>query len=80
MFRGLAGLNGWGDVYPMVGSSLLNWGIGLIGVALVFFARNTWEISWKPRAGLLVALVMLFLLCVGVFLVNTSSPFLYFQF
>ncbi len=80
MFRGLAGLNGWGDVYPMVGSSLLNWGIGLIGVALVFFARNTWEISWKPRAGLLVALAMLFLLCVGVFLVNTSSPFLYFQF
>ena len=49
-------------------------------LGLVFAARNTWEIRWRPSIGLATALLALFVLCVATFLVNTSSPFLYFQF
>lgn len=47
---------------------------------LAFGWKNTWEIKWKPSWWLALALCALFAVCVGIILINTSSPFLYFQF
>lgn len=80
MARGLAGVNGWGSVFPLVDAGILNWGIWLFGLWLVFATKNTWEIRGRPNWLWALGLALLFVLCVSVFLVNTSSPFLYFQF
>lgn len=80
MFKGLSGMNGWGHAFPTADAGTLNWAALLLGVALVFACRNTWEIRWRPSWRLAVGLAALFVVCVLVFLVNTSSPFLYFQF
>ncbi|OQC53413.1 MAG: hypothetical protein BWX54_02412 [Verrucomicrobia bacterium ADurb.Bin018] len=78
--KGMSGLNGWGATYSFVDAGALQWGILLFSLILVFAARNTWEIRWQPSRRLALGLTFLFLVCVAVFLVNTSSPFLYFQF
>ena len=80
MFAGLAGFNGWGTAWPIAGSGAMNWGVLALGLGLTFGARNTWEIRWRPSLWLAAALLALCALCVATFLVNTSSPFLYFQF
>lgn len=80
MAKGLVGVNGWGAAYPLSGAGTLNWTALMICLGLVFAARNTWEIRWRPGIWLAAALLALFVLCVATFLVNTSSPFLYFQF
>ena len=80
MFAGLAGLNGWGAAWPLAGTGALNWGMLVLALGLALAARNTWEIRWRPSGWLAAALLALFALCVATFLVNTSSPFLYFQF
>ena len=80
MAAGLAGLNGWGEAFPLADAGALNWAAWLFCLALVFCARNTWEIRWRPSVRLALGLAILFLVCVATFLVNTSSPFLYFQF
>ena len=80
MFAGLAGLNGWGAAWPLAGSGALNWGMLGLGSGVALAARNTWEIRWRPSIWLAAVLLALFALCVATFLVNTSSPFLYFQF
>jgi alginate O-acetyltransferase complex protein AlgI len=80
VFAGLAGGNGWGAAWPLGGAGALNWGALAFCLVLVFAARNTWEIRWRPSGWLTAALLALFALCVATFLVNTSSPFLYFQF
>lgn len=80
MAKGLAGLNGWGVAFPLADAGSLNWAVWLFGLALVFAVKNTWEIRWNPNWRLALGLAVLFLICVATFLVNTSSPFLYFQF
>ena len=80
MAKGLAGVNGWGAAFPLADAGGLNWALGLLGLVLVFAAKNTWEIRWRPSWRLALVLTLLFLICVATFLVNTSSPFLYFQF
>jgi len=80
MFKGLFGLGGWGAAFPAGDAGLLNWGALLFCLMVVFAARNTWEIRWRPGVRLALGMALLFVLCVAVFLVNTSSPFLYFQF
>ena len=80
MLQGLLGVNGWGEAYPFRQSGLLNWILLILCAALVFASKNTWEIPWRPSGRLIVGMVLLFVVCVAVFLVNTSSPFLYFQF
>lgn len=80
MTKGLMGLNGWGVAYPLADAGTLNWGILILGMGIVFAAKNTWEIRWRPDWRLAAGLAVLFVLCVAIFLVNTSSPFLYFQF
>ncbi len=80
MARGLAGLNGWGGAYPAARLGGLHWAALALCLGLVFAAKNSWEIRWQPGGRLFLVLFLLFGLCVAVFLVNTSSPFLYFQF
>ena len=80
MSKGLAGFHGWGGAYPLAEAGALNWAALLFCLALVFAAKNTWEIRWQPSRRLAVGLALLFLICLAVLLVNTSSPFLYFQF
>ena len=81
MLRGMTGLNGW------VGQSPIAWGreslhLALLAFSLVlaFAAPNSWQIRW--RGGWLAAAILgiLFVLSVMTMMVNTSSPFLYFQF
>lgn len=80
MTKGMIGLHGWGEVPTMAGTGILS-GLGVaLGLAMVFGAKNSWEIRWKPGWALAAGLLVLFIVCVAVFLVNTSSPFLYFQF
>ncbi|NCA82196.1 MAG: MBOAT family protein [Opitutae bacterium] len=80
MSKGLAGFHGWGNAYPLAEAGALNWAALLFGLALVFAAKNTWEIRWQPSCRWAAGLALLFLICLAVLLVNTSSPFLYFQF
>lgn len=80
MVQGLVGVHGWGQAYALADAGLLNWALWLFCLVLVFAAKNTWEIRWKPSWSLALALAVLFVVCAGTFLVNTSSPFLYFQF
>lgn len=80
MAQGLAGVNGWGGAYPFADAGVLNWVVMAFCLVLVFAAKNTWEIRWQPSRRLALGLAILFVICVAVFLVNTSSPFLYFQF
>jgi alginate O-acetyltransferase complex protein AlgI len=80
MARGLVGANGWGQAFPLGNAGALNWAALALCSLLVFAAKNTWEIHWQPRGRLALGLALLFVVCVAVFLVNTSSPFLYFQF
>ena len=80
MTVGLCGLNGLGGIYPIQGVGLLHWGIGIFALVLVFAAPNTWEVAFRPKWKLGVAVFLLFIVCVMTFLVNDSSPFLYFQF
>ena len=80
VFKGLVGLNGWGSAFPLNDAGLLNWGGMLLCLVLVFASKNTWEIRWQPSKRLALGLAILFMICVATFLVNTSSPFLYFQF
>ncbi|MGD9781970.1 MAG: MBOAT family protein [Kiritimatiellia bacterium] len=80
MANGLAGFNGWGASFPLADAGILSWGALVFCLILVFSSRNSWEIRWRPGWRLALALAALFLVCVATFLVNTSSPFLYFQF
>ncbi|HEY8240387.1 MAG TPA: MBOAT family protein, partial [Kiritimatiellia bacterium] len=48
--------------------------------AVAWLLPNTWEIRWRHSWLEAAALAVLFIVCVGIMLVNASSPFLYFQF
>lgn len=81
MLAGLVGLHGWGD-----GQALLDMAGGIplfvlvIALIISWAAPNTWQMKWSWSWAQIVMLVLLMLACVGAMLVNTSSPFLYFQF
>jgi len=81
LFSGMLGLHGAGvSVWPFL--ALAPW-CGLIlvlALAVTWSLPNTWEINWRPGFWLTIALAVLFLICLAVILVNSSSPFLYFQF
>ncbi len=82
LFSGLAGFNGLNGNAAVALVREMPMGSLMLVLALVitWSFRNTWEIQWRPNLLLALALVALFVLCVAVLLVNTSSPFLYFQF
>ena len=81
VLAGMAGLNGRGASELAFAA---DWPLALpvlpLTLVIVWFLPNTWEM--KPRTGFLYAigLAVLFCLCVATMMVNTSSPFLYFQF
>lgn len=81
LLSGMFGVNGWGnwvDLRDLAGGYLL--ALLALATVLVFVAPNTWQLKWTWSRGQVAALVVLILACVGAMLVNTSSPFLYFQF
>jgi len=47
---------------------------------VAFWSPNTWQIRWRFSVWQLAGLLLLFAAGLGAILVNTSSPFLYFQF
>ena len=81
VFRGMLGFNGVDAViHERMATDPLPYillGISLVGA---FCFRNIWEIRWRPNLIWFVTLGSLFVLSVFVILVNTASPFLYFQF
>ncbi len=82
MLKGLLGGNGWnwaGGV-PAEGSQLISWVMLAAGLVLVFGSRNSWEVSWRPGWRLGMGMGLLAACCLVAILVNSSSPFLYFQF
>jgi len=80
MSAGLLGLHGFGSLNDLWLQSRLAVAMLVPTSLLVWGAPNTWEISWRPGFLLAVGLAALFVVCVGVIMVNSSSPFLYFQF
>lgn len=81
MARGLLGINGLGPVFPVpaAGSLLPYWMLALT-LGMAFAAPNTWEIRWRNGWRLAIVLALLFVVSLAAILINTSSPFLYFQF
>ena len=81
MLRGLAGANGIGGEFRhYFAANPLNGLVFAFALAITWTLPNTWEIRWRPSWPLMIFLGALFLLCVAIMLLNTSSPFLYFQF
>jgi alginate O-acetyltransferase complex protein AlgI len=81
MFKGLLGGHGVGEhLRATMGAAPLPYLMLGLTLAMAFGLRNTWEIKWKNGWGLALILAGLFVVCVATILVNTSSPFLYFQF
>jgi alginate O-acetyltransferase complex protein AlgI len=78
---GLVGAHGLASRLP---GGLGEWKLALAALplclGLAWFAPNTWQLRWSAGLRSIVALLLLFVLCVAVLLVNSSSPFLYFQF
>lgn len=81
LFGGMIGMHGvvgtgavWMSEYALSAIMLA------VAAVLAFGVPNTWEIKWRYGFPLATVLVVLFAVCVMVILVNTSSPFLYFQF
>jgi len=78
---GMAGLHGLGD------ESLAFAHAGMLPILalpltmiLAFASPNTWQIKWRFSWGQILVVAILFVLSIAAILVNTSSPFLYFQF
>jgi alginate O-acetyltransferase complex protein AlgI len=76
---GLIGLNGIGPLQGPDGTPLAYLMLALTTL-LAFASRNTWEIQWRASLRNLLLIGILFIICVLTILVNTASPFLYFQF
>ena len=78
---GMAGLNGLGDSDLFwARSGALSITMLLSASVIAFLSPNTWEVRWKFSWLQIVGVTLLFLVCIGAIMVNTSSPFLYFQF
>lgn len=81
VLSGLVGLNGLGSLATIQqGVTVLPLIMLGLGLAIAFGLPNTWEITWRFTFWQIIALAILLLVSIGVMLVNTSSPFLYFQF
>jgi alginate O-acetyltransferase complex protein AlgI len=50
----------------------------LVALPVAVFAKNTWEIQFKPKVRNAVILALLFVICLTY--MGEESPFLYFQF
>ncbi|NTW99864.1 MAG: MBOAT family protein [Geobacteraceae bacterium] len=86
---GMLGLHGLGlDILAGAREHMLAWYMLPLSLMLAWFAPNTWEMRWPwsnpspwmSSAAWAVGVGLLLVVSVGVILVNSSSPFLYFQF
>jgi len=81
VFGGMAGLNGVGDLELFwARSGALSITMLFAASAMAFLSPNTWEVRWKFSWWQIIGITLLFIVCIGAIMVNTSSPFLYFQF
>ncbi len=81
MFAGMFGLRGLDlDFFQRAADLRLAFVMLPAALLIAFGFRNTWQIRWKYGLGLALLLAALLVVCVMVILVNSSSPFLYFQF
>ena len=81
IFHSLLGGHGIGTIImPLAMPESLIWGVLVVSCVVVWFMPNTFELKIKYNAVAGVLMVLIFILCVVVILINTSSPFLYFQF
>lgn len=78
------GLLGIGGISPLQETVKVADPLGLAALLvcgiLAWFSPNTWEWRWTFNIVQTAALFLVFVLSIGVILVNASSPFLYFQF
>jgi alginate O-acetyltransferase complex protein AlgI len=80
VYAGMLGVNG-----PSVDvAGCITWSLPVVmlplSLLLVWFLPNSWQISHQPRMVWTGSLIVLFVVSVLVLLVNSASPFLYFQF
>lgn len=81
ILAGMAGLNGVGLLSEAAKESGALAVIGLIATSLLAFgAPNTWQLRWRFTPMQIIVLVLILAVSIAVIMVNTSSPFLYFQF
>ena len=96
VWAGLVGMNGLGGLGRYTSEFPLSASLSLLAFStlVAWFAPNAWNVlkpceeghtrpfgsNWSSALAVSLAVAVLFLICVGVLLVNTSSPFLYFQF
>jgi alginate O-acetyltransferase complex protein AlgI len=78
---GMMGRRGVGSLAGMTWAEHpLPWLVLAAGLAVAWWCPNSWEIRWRHGWRTALLMTVLFVICVGVILVNSSSPFLYFQF
>lgn len=81
LFGGMLGVNGFDASFlGYLRTVPLSCIMLAVTLGVTWTLPNTWEIRWRPSWGVALVLAVLFVVCVGVILVNSSSPFLYFQF
>ncbi len=80
LWAGLLGMNGFDWAWYQ--GLQLQLPIIVLGACflITWLAPNTWEITWRHSWVQALWLAALFMVCVMIMLVNSSSPFLYFQF
>ena len=75
--KGLVGLN-TGAFFTRIHVPLFSDGFCVGGGLIVFFVPNTWELSSRRMYPAVYAAV--FIMCVGVIMLNREIPFMYFRF
>jgi alginate O-acetyltransferase complex protein AlgI len=78
---GMMGLHGWGQIESAWAEGGALAFAGLVATHLLAFgAPNSWQVDWRFSFFQSAGLLVLFLLSAATIMINTSSPFLYFQF
>jgi len=81
VLKGMAGLHGVdAGLVAVLGESPLAIILLVVTGGIAFIAPNSWEIRWRANVVFFLWLGVLFVLSVFTIMVNTASPFLYFQF
>lgn len=80
VYAGMLGIHGHG----MKSAGLITWSLPVLvmpfALLLVWMVPNTWQIRHDARWHWTAILALLFVISVLTMLVNSASPFLYFQF
>lgn len=81
MLLGMVGANGWGsETLAHAENMQLGLAMLLVCLGVAWHAPNTWDLNWRNGWIKAAVLSVLFVVCLMIMLVNSSSPFLYFQF